>query len=183
MILQSVSHVADHPRADASGEDPGAGGHGGLDEPLPKHLLQLGLQVKVLQSPVDGDQELGQLQLPVLHHEMEQCVWLGVVGHTDVHGLVCVASPLELEVSVGVRGEPLGVFCDGPFLGLRIHWLGFFFCLIRGPAWRNRDVLGEEIATATPVGIFAVGNDVDALSFGKGLLYPCLLTLRIAGQL
>lgn len=29
-------------------------------------------------------QELGELQLPIFHHEMEQGIWLGVVGDSDV---------------------------------------------------------------------------------------------------
>ena len=70
--------------ADSPGEDPCAGGDGRFDQPLPKHLLELGLQLKVLQPSVDGDEQSGKLQLPVLHHQVEQRVRLGVVGNPDV---------------------------------------------------------------------------------------------------
>lgn len=33
---------------------------------------------------MDGDEQCGKLQLPVLHHEMEQMVWFGVIGDSDV---------------------------------------------------------------------------------------------------
>jgi len=33
---------------------------------------------------VDGDEQCGELQLPVLHHQVEQGVWFGVVGDPDV---------------------------------------------------------------------------------------------------
>lgn len=45
-------------------------------------------------------QELGELQLPVLHHEMEQRIWLGVVGDSDV-----------LQKSVWCSVPTLGVVC------------------------------------------------------------------------
>lgn len=31
-----------------------------------------------------GDEQSGQLQLPVLHHQVEQVVWFGVIGNPDV---------------------------------------------------------------------------------------------------
>ena len=69
---------------DSAREDPGSGGDSSFDQPLPKHLLELGLQLKVLQTSVDRDEEGGQLQLPVFHHQVEQGVRLGVVRHPDV---------------------------------------------------------------------------------------------------
>ena len=71
---------------DPSGEDPGPGGHGCLDEALAEDLLELGLQLEVLEAPVDGDEQLGQLQLPLLGHEVEQQVRFGVVRHSHVLG-------------------------------------------------------------------------------------------------
>ena len=71
-------------RADAPREDPGPGGHGGLDQASPKHLLQLGLHLKVLEASVNRYQELGQFQLPVFHHEMQQRVGLGIIGYADI---------------------------------------------------------------------------------------------------
>ena len=70
--------------ADPSGEDPGSGGHSCFDQSFPKNLLQFGRKVKVLQPSVDRDEQRGQLQLPVLHHQVEQVVWFGVIGNPDV---------------------------------------------------------------------------------------------------
>lgn len=49
-------------------------------------------------------QELGELQLPILYHEMEQGIWLGVVGDSDVlqKSVWCSAPALGF---VSVRGE------------------------------------------------------------------------------
>lgn len=33
---------------------------------------------------MDRDEQGGQLQLPVLHHQMQQVVGLGVIGNPDV---------------------------------------------------------------------------------------------------
>lgn len=38
--------------ADAPSEDPGPGGHGGLDQTFPKDLFQLRLHLKVLEASV-----------------------------------------------------------------------------------------------------------------------------------
>lgn len=69
---------------DASGEDPGSGRHGSLDEPFAKNLLEFWLQFKVLQPPVDRDEKFGELQLPLLGHQMQQQVRLGVIRHSHV---------------------------------------------------------------------------------------------------
>ena len=84
---------------DPSGEDPGSGGHRCLDEALAEDLLELGLQLEVLEAPVDGDEQLGELQLPLLGHEVEQQVWLGVVRHPHV-----------LEEEGGCRGKEMGLW-------------------------------------------------------------------------
>lgn len=39
---------------DPTGEDPGPGGHGSLDQAFPKDLFQLGLHLKVLDASVHG---------------------------------------------------------------------------------------------------------------------------------
>lgn len=65
------------------------------------------------------------------------------------HGLIGVSSSLELEISIGISWEWLGVFTDGPFLSWSIHLLcGVFFIFVSGYTWRNREVLGQEMATA-----------------------------------
>ena len=84
---------------DSAREDPGSGGDSSFDQPLPKHLLELGLQLEVLEAPVDGDEQLGELQLPLLGHEVEQQVWLGVVRHPHV-----------LEEEGGCRGKEMGLW-------------------------------------------------------------------------
>lgn len=54
--------------AHTPGEDPCPCGHGSLDQTFPKHLLQLGLHLEALEASMHRYQELGELQLPILHH-------------------------------------------------------------------------------------------------------------------
>lgn len=69
---------------DSSGEDPGPSCHSCFDQSSSKNLFQFGWQVKVLEAPMDGDEQRRELQLPVLHHQVEQGVRFGVVGDPDV---------------------------------------------------------------------------------------------------
>lgn len=71
---------------DSAREDPSAGGDGGFNQPFAKNLLELGLEVEVLQAAMYGDEQSRQLQLPVLHHQMQQVVGLCVIGHPDILG-------------------------------------------------------------------------------------------------
>ncbi len=73
-------------RVDSTREDPSSGGDGGFDQAFAEHLLELGLEVKVLETPVYGDEQGGQLQLPVLHHQMQEVVRLGVVADSNILG-------------------------------------------------------------------------------------------------
>lgn len=73
-------------RVHSAREDPSPGGDGGLDEAFAEHLLELGLEVEVLEASVHGDEQGGQLQLPVLHHQMQEVVRLGVIGDSNVLG-------------------------------------------------------------------------------------------------
>lgn len=69
---------------DSTREDPRSRGDGGLDQALAEHLLELRLQVEVLQAAVHRDEQGGQLQLPVLHHQMQQVVRFGVVRDPNI---------------------------------------------------------------------------------------------------
>lgn len=71
-------------RVDSTREDPSSGGHGGFDQAFPEHLLEFGLEVEVLETSVYGDEQGGQLQLPVLHHQMQEVVRLGVIGDPNI---------------------------------------------------------------------------------------------------
>lgn len=53
---------------DPSSEDPGSSRHGRLDEPFAEDLFEFWLQFKVLQTPMDWDEQLGEIQLPLLGH-------------------------------------------------------------------------------------------------------------------
>lgn len=64
---------------DPAREDPGSCGDRCFDQAFAEHLLEFGLEVKVLEASVHGDEQGGQLQLPVLHHQMQEVVGLGVV--------------------------------------------------------------------------------------------------------
>lgn len=55
---------------DSSSEDPRSSCHGCFDEPFPEDLLEFGLEFKVLQPSVHGDEKLGKLQLPFLGHQV-----------------------------------------------------------------------------------------------------------------
>ncbi len=65
-------------------EDPGPSGNCCFYQALSKHLLEFGLQVKVLQASVHRNQQGGQLQLPFFHHQMQKVIRLGIIGHTDI---------------------------------------------------------------------------------------------------
>lgn len=161
---------------DPPGEDPGSGGHRCFDQPFSEHLLEFRRQLKVLQTTVDGDQQGGKLQLPLLHQQVEQSVGFGVVREPDVlqtgqsrepldpspsgsrqregpagahRGLVDLASPLELDQAVGIGGRGLGVFQDAPFLsGVDSH-VHQRTSLVWVPRWEER-MLGYQLATAAP---------------------------------
>lgn len=71
-------------RVDSTREDPRSCGDCSLDQALPEHLLEFGLQIKVLQASVHRDEQGGQLQLPVLHHQMQQVVRFGVIADANI---------------------------------------------------------------------------------------------------
>lgn len=55
-----------HACVDASGEDPGPSGDCSFDETLSHHLFDARVQLKVLNSSVDRDEDLGELHMPLL---------------------------------------------------------------------------------------------------------------------
>lgn len=85
-IKRIILNPAPPTGVDSAREDPRSRGDGSFDQSLAEHLLELRLQVKVLQASVHRDEQGGQLQLPVLHHQMQQVVGFGVIGHTDILG-------------------------------------------------------------------------------------------------
>ena len=50
----------------AVSDNPSSGGPGCLEETFPEDSLQLGLKVKVEDSSMDGDEQFGEVQTPVL---------------------------------------------------------------------------------------------------------------------
>lgn len=75
-----------HTCVDSTSEDPSSGGDCSFDQALAEHLLEFGLEVEVLETSVYGDEQGWQLQLPVLHHQMQEVVRLGVIGDSNVLG-------------------------------------------------------------------------------------------------
>ena len=71
---------------DSTREDPSSGGDSGFDQAFAENLLELGLEVEVLETSVHRDEQGGQLQLPVLHHQMQQVVRLCLIGNPDILG-------------------------------------------------------------------------------------------------
>lgn len=87
MNIKSVIPNGQRPtRVDATREDPSSGGDGGFDQAFAKHLLEFGLEVEVLEASVYGDEQGGQLQLPVLHHQVQEVVRFGVIGDSYILG-------------------------------------------------------------------------------------------------
>lgn len=70
MVFQGISNMTNDTCVDPSSEDPGSSCHGCFDEPLPEDLLEFGLEFKVLQPSVHGDEKFGKLQLPFLGHQV-----------------------------------------------------------------------------------------------------------------
>lgn len=69
---------------DPSGEDPGPGGDCSFDEALAHHLLDAWVQLEVLNSPVDRDEDLRKLNMPLLQHQPQDALWPRVVGQTHI---------------------------------------------------------------------------------------------------
>lgn len=130
-------------------EDPSSRRYCCFYQAFAKHLLEFGLQVKVLQTPMHWNEQCGKLQLPVLHHQMQEVVGLGVIRNTDVlwkkivslscvcftlherwekshHSLVDESSPLELDGTIRVCRIGPGVLRYTPFIvrGLDLHQWG-----------------------------------------------------------
>lgn len=61
-----------------SSDDPGSSGFGGLQKTFAEHSFELGLEVKVEDSPLDGDEEFGQLQSPVSGQQLKDILSLCV---------------------------------------------------------------------------------------------------------
>lgn len=67
-----------------SSEDPGPGGDGSFDQTLAHHLLDARVQLKVLDSSVDRDEDFGKFHLPFLQHEAQDALRPRVVGQTHI---------------------------------------------------------------------------------------------------
>lgn len=100
-------------RTHTPGEDPGPCGHGSLDQAFPEHLLQLGLHLKALEASMHRYQKLGELQLPIFHHEVEQGIWLGVIGNADVLQKKAPCSAPDLGFVCLVRGSRVTTHVQG----------------------------------------------------------------------
>lgn len=69
---------------DPSSEDPGARGDGSFDQALAHHLLDARVQLEVLDSSVDRDEDFGKLHLPFLQHQAQDALRPRVVGQTQI---------------------------------------------------------------------------------------------------
>ena len=163
---------------DSPRDDPSPGGDGGFYQAFAKHLLEFGREVEVLQTSVHGDEQSWQLQLPVLHHQMQDVVRLGVIGNSDIlwkkktvlwlisiknthslcskfsvaethHGFVDESSTLELHCAKGVRRVSPGVFYHVPFILLGFN-LHQLVCFLQwvGPSGDGH-VLRCQLTTGT----------------------------------
>lgn len=181
MVLQGISNMANDACVHPSCEDPRSGCHCCLDEPFPEDLLEFGLELKVLQAAVDRDEKLGELQLPFLGHQVEEEVRFRIKRYSHVHGFVGVATSLELNGPKSIRWAELSVFADGPLLRLDVisgETTFVFLILKHRDTGSESDMLAYQTPTATPMGVFGAGYDVNTFSFIKCSFYPGFLSLK-----
>ena len=57
------------------GDDPSPRGPGRLAQTFAEHPLQFGLHLKVLQSALDGDDQVGKSQVPILMQHLDDLLW------------------------------------------------------------------------------------------------------------
>lgn len=91
-----------------------------------------------------------------------------------------MATSLELDGPESIRRAELSVLADGPFLRLDvIPGEATFILLILedGDAGCEPDMLTDQTSTATPMGVFGAGYDVNTFSFIKRSFYPGFLSL------
>ena len=107
----------------AGGDDPDLRGLGNLDEAALDGLLELGLQAKVGYAAVHGDDELGQLELPVVLEQLDDVLRLGVEREANVLGASRVdVGALELECAERVGRKRFRVVLNAPRTRRRL-WL------------------------------------------------------------
>lgn len=156
-------------------EDPSSCGDGCFYQAFPKHLLEFGLEVKVLETPMHRNEQRGQLQLPVLYHQMQEVVRLGVIRNTNVlrkkiisvgcvcfklhdkwgksqvahHRLVDESSSLKLNDPIRVCRVGPGVLHHTPFIiqCLNLHQWGRL-CYGTGTR-RDGHMLRHQLTTST----------------------------------
>ncbi len=68
----------------SAGDDPGSRRLGGLEQPLPEDALQLGLQLEVGDAAVHRDEQLGQLEPPLLLQQLQDQFRLRIVRHANI---------------------------------------------------------------------------------------------------
>lgn len=173
--------MANNTCVNPSREDPRSGGHGCFDEPLPEDLLEFWLQFEVLQAPVYRDEKLGKLQLPFLGHQVQKEIRFCVEGHSHIHGFVGMSTSLELNGPESIRRAELCVLADGPLLGLDVisgEATLIFLILKNGDTGSEAHMLADQTPTATPMGVFGAGYDVNTFSFIKCSFYPGFLSLK-----
>ena len=67
-----------------SSEYPRPGGDSCFDQPFAHHLFDPRVQIKVLDSSVDRDEDLGQLHLPLFHHQPQDALRPRVIGQPHI---------------------------------------------------------------------------------------------------
>jgi len=96
-----------------------------------------------------------------------------------------MATSLELNGPKSIRRAELSVLADGPLLGLDVisgEATLIFLILKNGDTGSEAHMLADQTPTATPMGVFGAGYDVNTFSFIKCSFYPGFLSLQIPSR-
>jgi len=102
-LLQNIPDMLDNASVGARRDYPDMRRVCHLLQALEQRRLELRLQTEVGNPAVDGDDELGQLKLPVALQQLDDVLGVGVERQPDIVGLRSVnARTLELQGAEGV---------------------------------------------------------------------------------
>lgn len=91
-----------------------------------------------------------------------------------------MATSLELNGPKSISWAKLSVLADGPLLRLDVisgEAALILLILEDGDAGSEAHMLANQTSTATPMGVFGAGYDVNTFSFIKCSFYPGFLSL------
>lgn len=78
IVLRGHTDCLSHTSAGSARYNPGPSGFGRLEQSFAENSFQLGLEVKVQDSPLDGNEKLGELQPPMFGQKLQYILCLCV---------------------------------------------------------------------------------------------------------